>query len=1196
MPVFPVAPSLPSRFSGLSLRWILIVPCLLQTVGAVGLVGYLSYQSGQRAVDHLAQHLLTQTHGRTSDRLDAYLQAPYRLVAINRSGLESGQLNAKDSEQLQHHFWRQSTLNSSVSSIGFGQANGEFIAVGVDHEQGLRPSSALLLGKVQQSTPGLRTDYLLDSKGNRVRVVRQVPNYDPRQRPWYQIAQRVRQQTWTPIYPYQTLPVASLFVVAPVYRNGQFQGVLFSDLLLSHISYFLSQLNVLSASQTFIVERSGDLVATSNLEPVFVYHNKTRALSRLPAINSTNLRTRLAMQRVLRQWPSLGQIRESQQIRFVVDRQLQYLQISPYQNPHGLDWFIVTVTPESAFMTEIQANTSQTITICLLTVLVATGLGLLTVRWVTLPLLRLTQVAQEIAKGNLEQPIPVGGVGEVRQLSESFRQMATQLQSSFQALQTSEQTWSKLLDHVPIGISVFDAQGHVVLLNQAGQKILKQSLAPGLSVESVVQTLRIYVAGTDDPYPVQQLPAVQALQGKATFLRDIEVEVTGERILLEALTIPVLSDEGSVLYAINAFQDVTERFQAEQLQTSYAQELERQVAQQTGALRHSEERLQLVIAASLDGIWDWQIDEQRAWWSSRVYELLGLPPGDVEDSYPRVLDLIHPDDQAHFEQALWAHLEAKIPYALEVRVRRADGQYGWFMCKGQALWRADGSPYRMVGSFSDISDRKRVEEALRESEARNRAIIAAIPDIIVLASADEICLSLVRTNSLKSLIPEHIDPVGKSFRELLPPDVALRQRQAVQRALQTHEPQVYEQQIWVHRRLQHEEVRVVATEDNTALILVRDISARKQAESFLRESEERFRRAFDDAPIGMALVSLDGRFLKVNHSLCEIVGYSERELLDKTFQTLTYPDDLDLDLNQVQQVLAGITRTYQIEKRYIHKYGHTVWVLLNVSLVRNQAGTPLYFVSQVQDVSERRAIDRMKDEFISIISHELRTPLTAIRGSLGILATGVLEPEPDTTQQMLQIALNNSERLVRLVNDILDLERLESGKVELIRESCDVTNLMQQAVELVQPIADQVPVTVTITALSATVWAAPDAIVQTLTNLLTNAIKFSAAGDMIELKAVIVTTLPNPSSLPLPHIRFSVADQGRGIPPQKLSAIFERFQQVDVSDSRRRGGTGLGLAICKRIVQQHGGDIWAESEMGKGSTFYFTLPIMPQSV
>lgn len=380
---------------------------------------------------------------------------------------------------------------------------------------------------------------------------------------------------------------------------------------------------------------------------------------------------------------------------------------------------------------------------------------------------------------------------------------------------------------------------------------------------------------------------------------------------------------------------------------------------------------------------------------------------------------------------------------------------------------------------------------------------------------------------------------------------------------------------------------------------------RRQTETALRNSEELLRRAFDDASIGMTLVDVEGHLLRVNHAFCHIVGYGESELLGRRFAEITHPDDISADLSLMRQIVLGQICTYQLEKRYFHKQGHLVWVLLNVSLVRDHDGQPLYFVSQIQDMSDRHKIDRIKDEFISIVSHELRTPLTAIHGSLAILETGVLDNRPEKAQQMLQIAYKNSDRLVRLVNDILDLERLESGQVQLVMEWCNAAELMEQAIDGMQALATQAGIQLTVVSQAIEVWADPDAIIQTFANLLSNAIKFSAAGTTVSLSANIqpprhpadpehsapLTGMAATPPSPHPQIVFQVHDQGRGIPADKLDIIFGRFQQVDVSDSRQKGGTGLGLAICKNIVHQHGGQIWVDSVLGQGSTFYFTLPL-----
>ncbi|MHC5936577.1 ATP-binding protein [Nostoc sp.] len=254
-----------------------------------------------------------------------------------------------------------------------------------------------------------------------------------------------------------------------------------------------------------------------------------------------------------------------------------------------------------------------------------------------------------------------------------------------------------------------------------------------------------------------------------------------------------------------------------------------------------------------------------------------------------------------------------------------------------------------------------------------------------------------------------------------------------------------------------------------------------------------------------------------------------------------------------------------------------------------------------KDITERQIVERMKDEFVSVVSHELRTPLTSIRSALGLLARGSLNDQPKKSQRMLEIAFDNTNRLVRLINDILDIERINSGKATMYKQTCNAADLMSQAVDEMRAMAERAEIKLELTPLSVQLWADSDRIIQTLTNLLSNAIKFSSPGFTVWLSAQVetrkeinteVTKGISSSSDPChSSILFQLKDQGRGIPEDKLEKIFDRFQQVDASNSRHQGGTGLGLAICRSIIQQHGGQIWAESILGEGSTFYFTLPI-----
>ncbi len=390
-----------------------------------------------------------------------------------------------------------------------------------------------------------------------------------------------------------------------------------------------------------------------------------------------------------------------------------------------------------------------------------------------------------------------------------------------------------------------------------------------------------------------------------------------------------------------------------------------------------------------------------------------------------------------------------------------------------------------------------------------------------------------------------------------------------------------EWQLWEIKLLQQlaNQMAIAIQQSELYQELQAELHERQQAEAALRQSESEFRSLSENSPIGIFRLDAQGACSYTNPCCQAICGYTFEEALGDGWIQYLHPEDRDWVLAQ-----WSIIRSEQVdfsgEIRYVHKDGIIRFGRVRVSPFSDGGGQLIGYVGTVEDITESRVIEKMKNEFISVVSHELRTPLASIRGSLGLLAAGVFKNKPESAQQMLDIATNETERLVRLVNDILDLERLESHKVNLIKQWCDVATLMRQCIETLQSLALEGNITLSLEPTSVQVWADRDRITQTLVNLVSNAIKFSPSGSSVTLSTQALGD----------QVLFQVKDQGRGIPADKLETIFGRFQQVDASDSRQKGGTGLGLAICKSIVQQHGGRIWVESIVGKGSSFYFTLP------
>ncbi|MEH1819868.1 MAG: ATP-binding protein [Nostoc sp.] len=356
------------------------------------------------------------------------------------------------------------------------------------------------------------------------------------------------------------------------------------------------------------------------------------------------------------------------------------------------------------------------------------------------------------------------------------------------------------------------------------------------------------------------------------------------------------------------------------------------------------------------------------------------------------------------------------------------------------------------------------------------------------------------------------------------------------------------------------------------------------------KAEEKFAKVFRSSPNPIAIATVaEARFIDVNPSFLKMSGYCLTEVIGDTAAELNLGKNT-VAIAQTIQLLPETGSLYNLEFEFSTKSGERKTILISLELI-DLAGVPCALLI-ANDITERK---RLENEFISLVSHELRTPLTSTMGALDLLGSGQLGTLTEQGQKVLSIATTNTERLIRLVNDILDLERMKSGKIFTRKTKYNAADLLIMATEAMQAMADKLQVRLIVNPVAVELWADPDRLLQTLTNLLSNAIKFSEPGDTVWISATLseskgVESEENQPSSPN-FLLITIQDEGRGIPEDKLQIIFERFQQVDASDSRNKGGTGLGLAICRDIVQQHDGKIWVQSILGKGSTFYVLLPL-----
>jgi PAS domain S-box-containing protein len=371
---------------------------------------------------------------------------------------------------------------------------------------------------------------------------------------------------------------------------------------------------------------------------------------------------------------------------------------------------------------------------------------------------------------------------------------------------------------------------------------------------------------------------------------------------------------------------------------------------------------------------------------------------------------------------------------------------------------------------------------------------------------------------------------------------------------------------------QHGALRALARQVMVQLELRRQITERSKAE---RELD----RFFDLSIDLLCIASTDGRFKRLNPAFSAVLGYSIDELLSRPFLDFVHPDDVENTVHELALLRTG-RKTVRFENRYLCKDGSVKWIAWAASPVPEEG----MIYAAARDVTGAKEVDRLKRDFVATVSHELRTPLTSIRGCLGLLAAGVMGELTPEAHEMVTVAERNSVRLMALINDILDFEKLESGRIEMKLRPTQLLRVLERAIETTNAFAVQEGVEIELHSANTAVLVDEARIVQVIVNLLSNAVKHSHRGDRITIR----------SSAGPDWVQVSVEDRGSGIAPEEQSQLFERFHQIDSGDTRKKPGTGLGLAICKAILEQHGGSIGVESRIGEGSTFWLRIrPVDP---
>jgi PAS domain S-box-containing protein len=534
---------------------------------------------------------------------------------------------------------------------------------------------------------------------------------------------------------------------------------------------------------------------------------------------------------------------------------------------------------------------------------------------------------------------------------------------------------------------------------------------------------------------------------------------------------------------------------------------------------------------------------------------------------------------------------------------------------------ADGTIVGVVLVFSDVTEQYQAERTLQLTrftvEAASDAIFWITPEARIVDANAAACRALGYTR--EELLQLSVPDVDAHYNaELWPQHFAeLRQRGSMtfESERRTNDGRLFPVEVVANY------VKYGNEERNCAF--VRDITERKRAENALRQSEMRFRSYFNLPLIGIAITSLEKGWIEVNPRICEMLGYTKKELYSLTWADLTHPNDLAMDVAQFERVLRSEIDQYTLDKRFICKSGTVLHVALAVACVRKDDGQPDYFVALLQDITERKqaeddvrklntnleervrlrtadlestnqlltqakvqaeAANIAKSAFLANMSHEIRTPMNGIIGMADILRR---EGVTSKQAKRLDTIDASAQHLLSVINDVLDISKIEAGKFTLEEAPVVVSSLLANVSSILSERvkAKGIHLLIETDHLPHNLTGDPTRLQQALLNYAANAVKFTEAG------TVTLRTLKQEETAEEVVVRFEVTDTGIGITPEALSRLFSTFEQADNSMNRKYGGTGLGLAITKRLAELMGGKVGADSTPGVGSTFWFTVTL-----
>jgi diguanylate cyclase (GGDEF)-like protein/PAS domain S-box-containing protein len=716
------------------LGWVLVVPFVLQIVGAVGLVGYLSYDSCQKSTEEMANRLMVEVGDRVNQHLDTYLGIAQNVNHINLDAVNAGILDLKDFKALGKYFYHQGQ-SFDFAYVNFGSKEGGFIGAGYSENDGLE------IGEISPSNPDLFKYYAVNEAGDRGKLLGTIKNSQTNNRAWYLDAVKAGKPIWSEIYTWGDLPDhISLSASAPVYDSQKkLLGVLGIDLELSQISRFLKDLKISELGTVFIIDRTGLMVASSaNESPAPVVNGKAQ---RLAAVNSDEPFIRDVTQDLIDRFGNLQQVKNSQFLRPSLP-QNPFVKVRPYSQGDSLDWLVVTVIPESEFMGDIQANTNRTILLCGITLLLAIASGLGTTRLIARPIRRLSQASSALAQGEWQENLSEeNAIAEVQTLSISFNQMAAQIRQSFEQvegeLQGSREMYQQMYR------KVVQTQTDFILRSQPDTTIIFANpalcKALGASLENVIGQKWIDFADPDDLEITLQKISDLTPENSSFIAENRDRRANGQIGWTQWINQGIFDEDDQLIEIQSVGRDITELKKTET------------------QLRESQRFIEKIIEAtpSLLYIYD-HIADKNIYANRSVAEILGYSYTEIKAMGSELFATIcHPEDFPKLYAAVQKirNLETDEIVETEYRIRDAQGEWHWLMSRDLVFSRTeDGRVWQTLGTSQDISDRKQAEFLLiSEKERAEKAELKLQKTQINLERINQRLLKLIDTDTLTKI-------------------------------------------------------------------------------------------------------------------------------------------------------------------------------------------------------------------------------------------------------------------------------------------------------------------------------------------------------------------------------------------------------------------------------------------------------------